>query len=614
MAIKQLMRRLIVGSLLLFVLAMSAVAQQTEERKVALIIGNHSYKDQTHFPALDDVPEDAVHVADALKSLGFIVYRDHALINETKAAMESDIQHFISSIQPHSIVFIYFAGHGVEQDRTNYLLPVDASVDSDGSIENALDFDNDILAVAQATKAKATLIVLDACRTPNASVAASSLDKPTRSLPNGIIAYPSGPRRGAISPSPYTKALLSHLTEPGLRIQEIFSKTHDDVSRTTSRLQEPQVFDSLPAIPIYLRPSEPQMQGSLLTSDEKSYFIADANGKRTIPNVRTFGAFGFSPAFALKKTQPELSLLADSSPLPSIDTNLLERNSCVYYMFWAMKWCIPTQADLNDITTLRLSSGNPRPMSDLEDAGIPVGQPEKLPDGLIVWFPRSPGLFKIVAGKLVQIDPAAAGQIRSQDRIVLPEFFRRIFGTGSASSTASPQVPLWPVSTGDYFIDQIDRQLNEFVAVSNIPSDAQFISALRPAFTRPSFLNVHEERPFYRLMYGLCRTQIVLERYLPTRQDPTIAGELNLLIQNLIAMQDIIAADIAKTGFDSQAYCRSRSETLVSYAGNFPHRSAEPEERLSDDTSKRAEFLLTEIHKHLSFLEGQQGQPGGRNR
>lgn len=228
-------------------------ANRERERRYAIVIGNSVYSDEKRFQRLDDVPEDAAHMADALKDLSFTVFKSGPLLNRTKQELMDDIHSFVDATPKSALVFVYFAGHGIEQASTNYLLPTDASLDGDGDLENGLDLD-DITTQIERIQAKATIIVIDACR--KTAVFEGGMRRPTHSLPNSIIGFPVGPQRSAASPSPYTKSLLNHLREPGIRIEEIFNKVRDDVKRATNHTQIPEEFGSLPADPIELSPAK----------------------------------------------------------------------------------------------------------------------------------------------------------------------------------------------------------------------------------------------------------------------------------------------------------------------------------------------------------------------
>lgn len=162
---------------------------------------------------------------------------------------------------------IYYAGHGIQVDGKNFIIPVDATLRRASHIEDEAVSLNRVLSKVEDAK-KLRMVILDACRNnPFASRMFRSAGSRTRSLGKGLA--PIEPDRGTLvaysardgqvafdgegQNSPYTKALLKHMDESGLEINLLFRKVRDTVLRNTGRQQEPYVYGSLPGIELFFR-------------------------------------------------------------------------------------------------------------------------------------------------------------------------------------------------------------------------------------------------------------------------------------------------------------------------------------------------------------------------
>jgi uncharacterized caspase-like protein len=156
------------------------------------------------------------------------------------------------------IAVVYYAGHGMEVDGTNYLIPVDAKLERDTDVyDEAFPLDRVLLAVEPAKQLR--LVILDACRdnpfaksmkrTVASRAIGRGLAKVEPTSPNTLIAYSakagSTALDGDAKNSPFTIALAKHLTTPGLDVRKAFGFVRDDVLKTTGNRQEPFVYGSL---------------------------------------------------------------------------------------------------------------------------------------------------------------------------------------------------------------------------------------------------------------------------------------------------------------------------------------------------------------------------------
>jgi uncharacterized caspase-like protein len=223
------------------------------EKRVALVIGNGAYQ---NVPRLPNPVNDGNTIAATLKDAGFdVVDNRHDL---SAADTRRALRDFADRARDADIAVVYYAGHGIEVDGGNYLIPVDAKLERDTDVyDEALSLDRVLLAVEPAKKLR--LVILDACRdnpfsknmkrTVASRAIGQGLAKVEPNSPNLLIAYSakagSTAADGDGKNSPFTTALSRHLTTPGLDVRRAFGYVRDDVLKTTNNRQEPFVYGSL---------------------------------------------------------------------------------------------------------------------------------------------------------------------------------------------------------------------------------------------------------------------------------------------------------------------------------------------------------------------------------
>lgn len=232
--------------------------------RVALVIGNGAYR---HASALLNPTNDAADVAAALGRLGFSV---RTMQNVTFNEMRRALIEFGRRARGSEIAIAYFAGHGLEVGGENWLLPLDAELQTDVDAEQeAISLKSMILSVSGASKLG--LVVLDACR--NSPFAARmqrtahvrSVERGlSRVEPMGSVLVAYAAKDGTMAAdgtgrnSPFTAALLRHVETPGLEISFLFRHVRDDVLAATERRQEPFVYGSLSKDAVFLKDALPQ--------------------------------------------------------------------------------------------------------------------------------------------------------------------------------------------------------------------------------------------------------------------------------------------------------------------------------------------------------------------
>lgn len=237
--------------------------------RLALVVGNSDYE---FIVDLDNTLNDSNAIAYSLQSSGFKVI--HAQ-NVTRRGMNDAIDRFLASVSPGSEALIYYAGHGVELNGENYLLPVDIRTLNPGQQRRLREESvglNRLLQDLRARQARVNLILLDACR-----------DNPfpkenTRSLggntglgridpPNGtIVVYAAAAGEKALdklgdddqNPNGlFTRHLLELMEKPGLEIrplvQELKERVYNEARTVSLRTQRPSYYDGLIG-KFYLRP------------------------------------------------------------------------------------------------------------------------------------------------------------------------------------------------------------------------------------------------------------------------------------------------------------------------------------------------------------------------
>ncbi len=226
-------------------------------QRVALVIGNSSY---SAVPRLLNPQNDARDIAATLRRIGFAVTEGSDL---DFRGMRLAVRDFSEEARKAEVVLIYYAGHGIEIDNTNYLIPVNAELRHDRDVEfEAIRLDAVLNAVEGSDALK--IVLVDACRN-NPFAAQMSRKGATRSIGRGLARIePSGVLVGYAAKggtyamdgegrnSPYARALLKHLKEPGLELGKLFRKVRDTVFEMTEGRQEPFIYGSLPGRDIFL--------------------------------------------------------------------------------------------------------------------------------------------------------------------------------------------------------------------------------------------------------------------------------------------------------------------------------------------------------------------------
>lgn len=216
-----------------------------QERRVALVIGNGDYQAATK---LINPINDAADIGEVLAGLGFDV---EVRIDADLDTMEKAVLRFGNKLagSTDSVGFFYYAGHGVQSNGENYLIPVDARLSAESMLRTrAIPLQFVLDSIGEAGN-KLNIIVLDACRDNPFSWARSSARglavvgiQPAASIvvystSAGKVAQDGTGRNGT-----FTEELLRHLPTPGLDIMEVLRRTGQDVQAKTASAQIPAIY------------------------------------------------------------------------------------------------------------------------------------------------------------------------------------------------------------------------------------------------------------------------------------------------------------------------------------------------------------------------------------
>ena len=252
--------RLYVWVLLIAAVLFAIPRHADAQSRIALVIGNGTYQ---KVPALPNPLHDAQDVSDALKRLGFAV---NTVTDADFDTFRRSLLEFGRRALKADMAVFYYAGHGVEINGDNWLLPIDVALkhEIDASAE-AIDLRSAMQAVSSAKTLG--LVILDSCRNnPFRPTMANSNSTrrietlglaPVEPGDNVLVAYAA--RDGTVAKdgvgrnSPYTQSLLRHIETAGLEIDFLFRNVRDDVIAATDNEQQPFVYGSLSSDEIYLK-------------------------------------------------------------------------------------------------------------------------------------------------------------------------------------------------------------------------------------------------------------------------------------------------------------------------------------------------------------------------
>ncbi|MDX2197433.1 MAG: caspase family protein [Phycisphaerae bacterium] len=249
--------RWVVRIFAVMVLALTAADAQAP-RRVALVIGNANYAAAA---ALANPPNDARLVADALRRAGFQTVDVKA--NLPAAPFRAALRAFRQQAAGAQVALVYYAGHGIEAKGKNWLIPVDAALNSDlDLVDEAIDLDR---VIEDVSGADLRVVIVDACRN---NPFGRTWRSGTRAVQRGLgpidaddvlVIFAAAPGQTAsdgegASNSPFAQALARRLPQADLPVQVLGNVVRDDVLRATGNTQRPFVSASMTGELFYLVP------------------------------------------------------------------------------------------------------------------------------------------------------------------------------------------------------------------------------------------------------------------------------------------------------------------------------------------------------------------------
>lgn len=226
-------------SLLVVLVAALGTAQPAgAAERVALVIGNAAYPGNP----LRNPVNDARAMGQALGRLGFDVVQ---LTDGDQKTMQRNIGQFSRKLRGAKVALVYYSGHGIQAGGINYMIPVDAQLESEGDMPLELVSVDAVMAQLVQAGTDVNILILDACRTnpfERRFRALAGAGLATINAPKGtVIAYATAPGTtaddGDGANSPYTTALLRALATPGKKAEEVFKDTRVQLARTTNNRQ-----------------------------------------------------------------------------------------------------------------------------------------------------------------------------------------------------------------------------------------------------------------------------------------------------------------------------------------------------------------------------------------
>lgn len=286
-------------------------------KRLALVIGNAAYPTAP----LKNPVNDATDIAATLRETGFeVIHKEN--LNQTE--MKRAVREFGAKLKTSGGVgLFYFAGHGVQVKGINYLVPIDATIESEEEMEYEAVDAGFVLAQMEAAQNSANIVILDACRNNPFARSFRSADKGLAQMdvPSGtIIAYATAPGSvasdGTARNGLYTQELLKNIRSSGLGIEEVFKRVRISVRGATGNKQTPWESSSLVGDFYFIRDDKAKQQNSPIaspTTDSSAFELAYWDSIKNSSNPEDFKEYimkypnGQFAGIAKRRSQPNSS-------------------------------------------------------------------------------------------------------------------------------------------------------------------------------------------------------------------------------------------------------------------------------------------------------------------
>ena len=296
------------------------------DKRVALVIGNSGYKNA---PTLKNPANDAADMAAALQRLGFDVIRGLDLDYQ---GMRTTVRRFSEKLPDAKVALLFYAGHGLQVAGKNYLVPVDAQIETQADLDFGT-IDLDLVLRGMEADARTNIIFLDACRdNPLAQNLTRRLGTRSGAVSRGLaqvesslgtlIAFSTQPGNVALDGegrnSPFTAALLKTIEVPGLALGDVMIDVRNDVLRATGRKQVPWDNSSLTG-QFYFKPLPRAATGA----PQEGVEVAFWNSIKDSKNPQLFEAYlrrypngAFSDIAKINREQFKVAVAKPLAPEP----------------------------------------------------------------------------------------------------------------------------------------------------------------------------------------------------------------------------------------------------------------------------------------------------------
>jgi formylglycine-generating enzyme required for sulfatase activity len=302
------------STLLTLAIFTPAIAQGTETR-IALVIGNSAYS----IGPLPNPANDAVLIESALQSVGFKVKR---FVNADQNEMKRAIKDFgarLESAGPDAVGLFYYAGHGVQLNGRNYLIPTKASIERAGDVEIEAVSADWVLAQMRNAPNSLNIVILDACRNNpftrsmrGLEHGLANMDAPTGTLIEFSTAPGEVAADGSGQNSPYSKSLAEamHERKP---VEQVFKRVRKEVMTETAGKQVPWEQSSLIGDFYFATPGKDVLEPSKGPAEKPNMTVATV-----LPASKPEGgSFGAWLNGLVSRTKPEAgTVTAAASPIP----------------------------------------------------------------------------------------------------------------------------------------------------------------------------------------------------------------------------------------------------------------------------------------------------------
>ncbi|WP_377292658.1 caspase family protein [Rhizobium sp. SG2393] len=271
--------------IIILLVAFSTAPISAAEKRVALVIGNGDYQ---QLPRLLNSPADAALIEKSLRNVGFKTF---LVTNGTRQDMVRSLKSFTDAIDQDTAVLVFYAGHGIQFDQENYLIPVDSQLTSADDLPLEAFSLKLITEQISRVQPKIAVFVLDACRNNPLEKASRSATGATQTRglaratgPLGsFIAFATAPgdvaTDGSNGNSPFTRALADVITAPGLPIEQVFKRVRERVVTETKGKQVPWDNSSLTKDFFFTEalPAEPTLSAAAAKDAEAWQSASDAD-------------------------------------------------------------------------------------------------------------------------------------------------------------------------------------------------------------------------------------------------------------------------------------------------------------------------------------------------